>query len=491
MDEESLQELVHDKLGDYLVIVVSNREPYIHNWEGEEIKCVQPASGLAVALNSVLQACGGLWIAHGSGDADVDVVDENNKIQVPPETPRYTLKRIWLSKSEEESYYDGFSNKALWPLCHTVYVRPEFNKSDWDTYQKVNKLFAQVVVEEIDERKAFVFIQDYHLALVAQYIKEQHPNVITAQFWHIPWPNSEAFRICPWRGEILHGLLANDLLGFHTMYNCNNFLETVDRHLECKIEREKYAVIKGGHTTLVRPFPLGIAFDKISARANSRHVTRQVEQLRHFYGLGTEFIGLGIDRVDYTKGIPERLKAVDRFLEEYPEYEERLTFVQVGVPNRMRVEAYQRINDEIDELVDKINWRHGIGRWKPIVYINRYCLQDTLTALSRLADFCIVSSLQDGMNLVAKEFVASRTDRDGALILSQFTGAARELPEALLINPYSIDDTVAGIKEALNMPRVERHKRMSRMRKTVRSNNIYNWAASIITELTKSEFFEA
>lgn len=491
MDEESLQELVHDKLGDYLFIAVSNREPYIHNWVGEEIKCVKPASGLAVALDPVLQACGGLWIAHGSGDADVDVVDKDNKIQVPPETPRYTLRRIWLSKSEEEGYYDGFSNRALWPLCHIVYVRPEFSQPDWDVYQKVNKLFAQAVIEEINEQKAFVFIQDYHLALVAHYIKEQRPNVITAQFWHIPWPNHEAFRICPWRDEILQGLLANDLLGFHTMYNCNNFLETVDRELECKIEREKYAITRGGCTTLVRPFPISIAFDKISGRASSRHVTHQAEQLRHFYGLGSEFIGLGIDRIDYTKGVPERLRAVDRFLEKYPEYEERLTFIQVGVPNRMRVEAYQRINDEIDELVDKINWRHQIGHWRPIVYINEYCTQDTLAALSRLADFCIVSSLQDGMNLVAKEFVACKTDRDGVLILSQFTGAARELPEALLINPYCIEDTVESIKQALEMPREERLKRMSRLRKTVRSNNIYDWAANIITEITKFEFPEA
>jgi len=491
MDEGSLQELVRDKLGDYLFIAVSNREPYIHNWVGEEIKCVKPASGLAVALDPVLQACGGLWIAHGSGDADVDVVDKDNKIQVPPETPRYTLRRIWLSKSEEEGYYDGFSNRALWPLCHIVYVRPEFRQPDWDTYQKVNKLFAQAVIEEINEQKAFVFIQDYHLALVAHYIKEQRPNVITAQFWHIPWPNHEAFRICPWREEILQGLLANDLLGFHTMYNCNNFLETVDRELECKIEREKYAITRGGRTTVVRPFPISVAFDKISGRASSRHVTHQAEQLRHFYGLGSEFIGLGIDRIDYTKGVPERLRAVDRFLEKYPEYEERLTFIQVGVPNRMRVEAYQRINDEIDELVDKINWRHQIGHWRPIVYINEYCTQDTLAALSRLADFCIVSSLQDGMNLVAKEFVACKTDRDGVLILSQFTGAARELPEALLINPYCIEDTVESIKQALEMPREERHKRMSRLRKTVRSNNIYDWAANIITEITKFEFTEA
>jgi len=491
MDEGSLQELVHDKLGDYLFIAVSNREPYIHNWVGEEIKCVKPASGLAVALDPVLQACGGLWIAHGSGDADVDVVDKDNKIQVPPETPRYTLRRIWLSKSEEEGYYDGFSNRALWPLCHIVYVRPEFRQPDWDVYQKVNKLFAQAVIEEIKEQKAFVFIQDYHLALVAHYIKEQRPNVITAQFWHIPWPNHEAFRICPWREEILQGLLANDLLGFHTMYNCNNFLETVDRELECKIEREKYAITRGGRTTVVRPFPISVAFDKISGRASSRHVTHQAEQLRHFYGLGSEFIGLGIDRIDYTKGVPERLRAVDRFLEKYPEYEERLTFIQVGVPNRMRVEAYQRINDEIDELVDKINWRHQIGHWRPIVYINEYCTQDTLAALSRLADFCIVSSLQDGMNLVAKEFVACKTDRDGVLILSQFTGAARELPEALLINPYCIEDTVESIKQALEMPREERHKRMSRLRKTVRSNNIYDWAANIITEITKFEFAEA
>lgn len=491
MDEQGLRELVHDKLGDYLFVIVSNREPYIHSWAGDEVKCIQPASGLAVALDPVLQACGGLWVAHGCGTADAGVVDSDNKVQVPPETPRYALKRIWLSKSDEEGYYDGFSNKALWPLCHVVYVRPEFNQSDWDTYQKINKLFAQAVLEEIKDRKAFVFIQDYHLALVAQYIKQQQPGVTIAHFWHIPWPNHEAFRICPWRKEILQGLLANDLLGFHTMYNCNNFLETVDRQLECKIERDNYTVTRGGHNTLVRPFPISVAFDKIAARASSRQVTQEMKRLRYLYGLRTDFIGLGIDRIDYTKGIPERLEAVGRFLEKYPEYEERLTFVQIGAPCRMRVEKYQNINDEIEELVNKINWRHQSGPWKPIVYINEHCSPNTMAALSRMANFCIVSPLQDGMNLVAKEFISSKLDRDGVLILSQFTGAASELEEALLINPFSVDDIVEGIKKAVEMPQEERQKRMSRMRKTVRSNNVYLWAADIITELTKLEFLEA
>jgi alpha,alpha-trehalose-phosphate synthase [UDP-forming] len=491
MDEQGLRELVHDKLGEYLFIVVSNREPYIHSWAGDEVKCVQPASGLAVALDPVVQACGGLWVAHGCGTADADVVDGDGKIRVPPEESRYTLKRIWLSKADEEGYYDGFSNKALWPLCHVVYIRPEFNQSDWDTYQKVNKLFAQAVLEETNDRKAFVFIQDYHLALVAQYIKQQQPGVVTAHFWHIPWPNHEAFRICPWREEILQGLLANDLLGFHTAYYCNNFLETVDRELECKIERERYAVTRGGHNTLVRPFPIGVAFDRVAARASARQVTREMERLRRLYGLRTEFIGLGIDRVDYTKGIPERLEAVNHFLEKYPEYERRLTFVQVGAPSRMRVERYQHINDEIEELVDRINWRHQSGHWRPIVYINEHCYPNTLTALSRMAHFCVVSPLQDGMNLVAKEYVSSKLDRDGVLILSQFTGAASELQEALLVNPYSVDDIVEGIKRAVEMPREEKQRRMSRMRKTVRSNNIYQWAADIITELSNFEFPEA
>jgi alpha,alpha-trehalose-phosphate synthase [UDP-forming] len=483
--KEELQALVHSKLEDYPFIVVSNREPYIHSWIGEEIRCFRPASGLTMALDPVMQACGGTWIAHGSGDADPDVADKEGRIPVPPEAPRYTLKRVWLSKNEEAGYYDGFSNEALWPLCHIVYVKPTFRQEDWDTYRTVNQRFADAVCTEIGEKGAFVFIQDYHLALLAKMIKERCPNVIAAQFWHIPWPNYEAFRICPWQEEILDGLLANDLIGFHTLYHCNNFLETVDRTLECRIEREKHAIFRGGHSTWVQAFPISVDFAEISARAGREEVAKEVDRLRREYNLRQEFIGIGIDRLDYTKGIPERLKAIDLFLSRNPRYEGRFTFVQAGEPSRTRVEEYKKLNEEIDELVEEINWRRWRSRWKPILYVKEHFTPFTLSALQRLANFCIVSSLHDGMNLVAKEFVSSRVDGDGVLILSRFTGAARELADALLVNPYSVDDIAKAIKVAVNMSKKERRRRMSSLRATVQENNTYSWADNIISEIAK------
>jgi trehalose-6-phosphate synthase len=488
MDKQELQELVHAKLKGYPLIIVSNREPYIHSWFGEEIRCFRPASGLTVALDPVMQTCGGTWIAHGSGDADPEVADKEGKISVPPESPRYTLERLWLSKDEEEGYYDGFSNRALWPLCHIVYVKPKFIEREWNIYKEVNQRFADAVSAEVGEKGAFVFIQDYHLTLLARKIKERCPRVISAQFWHIPWPNYEAFRICPWQEEILDGLLANDLIGFHTLYHCNNFLDTVDRTLECRIERENNAIVRGGHSTLVRPFPISVDFHEISARAGREDVAKETNRLRHQHNLRQEFIGVGIDRLDYTKGIPERLKAVDLFLSKNPQYEGRFTFVQAGEPSRIHIEEYKKVSEEIDELIEDINWRHWRGRWRPILYIKEHLSPLTLIALERLANFCIVSSLHDGMNLVAKEFVSSRVDGDGVLILSCFTGAARELTSALLVNPYSVDAMAEAINVAVNMPEGERQERMSLLRATVRQNNIYSWADNIISEMAKLDF---
>jgi trehalose 6-phosphate synthase len=488
MTKEELQALVQDKLSNHPFIAVSNREPYIHRWVGEEIRCFRPASGLAVALDPVMQACGGTWVAHGSGDADRDVVDEQGRISVPVEAPRYTLKRVWLSKNEQAGYYDGFSNQALWPLCHMVYVKPIFRQTDWDAYKEVNLRFADAVCSEICDKGAFVFIQDYHLALLAKMIKERCPNVITAHFWHIPWPNYEAFRICPWQEDILDGLLANDLIGFHTLYDCSNFLETVDRTLECRIERDRQAIDRGGHSTWVQAFPISVDFAEISARAGRAEVASEVDRLRHDYGLRQDFIGIGIDRVDYTKGIVERFKAIDLFLSNNPRYEGRFTFVQAGEPSRAHIQQYRQLNEEIDELVEEINRRHRRNRWKPLIYIKEHFNPFALSALQRLASFCIVSSLHDGMNLVAKEFVSSRVDGDGVLILSRFTGAARELADALRVNPYSIDDMARAIKVAINMSNKERRRRMSALRATVQKNDVYFWASSIISEIARFRF---
>jgi alpha,alpha-trehalose-phosphate synthase [UDP-forming] len=488
--KESLCELVHDKLKDYLFISVSNREPYIHSYSGEEITCHVPASGLTTAIDPVMQACGGVWIAHGSGDADKEVVDSNNKVNVPLDNPTYSLKRVWLSKEQEEGYYYGFSNQALWPLCHIVYTRPLFNEADWEVYKEVNQLFARNVLEEVGDRKAFVFIQDYHLALLPRMIKEQNSNVITAQFWHIPWPNPEAFRICPWQNELLQGLLSNDLLGFHIRYHCNNFMDTVSRSLEARVDFERYEISYNNRKTAIRPFPISVDFAEISRDAMKEEVVKEIEKLKNQFGLHDVAIGVGIERYDYTKGVPDRLRAIDRFLENYPQYQRKLVFIQAGVPSRTHIAAYQDLNREIEELVEQINWKYMSGQWKPIIFLHENLPQVHLMALRRMADFCIVSSLHDGMNLVAKEFIASRFDEDGVLILSPFTGSSRELSEALIINPYATDHFAEAIKTALEMPASEKQKKMRKMRSIVEENNIYKWAGDIISDLLKFEFGE-
>lgn len=487
--QSTLQALVKDQFSDYLFLIVSNREPYIHNHVNGDISCIVPASGLTVALDPVMRACGGTWVAHGNGSADREVVDAKNRVLVPPDKKSYTLRRVWLTDEEVDRYYFGFSNEALWPLCHIAYQRPKFDLDDWNTYKQVNRHFAEAVLDEIGNRKAFIFIQDYHLTLVSRLIKAKNHRAITAQFWHIPWPNREAFRICPWQNEILYGLLGNDLLGFHISYHRDNFLDTVDKSLECLIDREKSSITHGNHTTFVLPFPISVDFDRISEHARSKEVVKEINALKSKYNLTDEIIGIGLDRIDYTKGIPERLKALDTLLTNYPmyKYKSRLVFFQLAEPSRTKIQKYQELNDEIDSLIEKINARHAVDGRNPIIYVKAHKSQDTIMAFHRMANFCMVSSLHDGMNLVAKEFISSRSDDDGVLILSKFTGAARELDEALLINPYAIDDITETIRTAIEMPADLRKKRMVKLRRKVQENNIYKWAANIVSELVKIE----
>jgi len=488
--KDSLYQLIQEKLRDYLFISVSNREPYVHNYSGRKIVAHMPPSGLTVALDPVMRACGGTWIAYGGGFADYEVVDKESKVKVPPEDPRYTLKRVWLTKEDLDGYYYGFSNQALWPLCHIVYTRPVFDEAQWKIYKKVNALFARNILEEVGDKKAFVFLQDYHLALASRLIKEQNKNIFTAHFWHIPWPNPEAFRICPWAEEILDGLLGNDILGFHIRHHCNNFMDTVERTLEARVDWERHEVIRGNKRTVIRPFPISVDFETLSREAQAPEVDAEIERLKENLGLDQQLIGIGLDRVDYTKGIPERFRAIDRFLEKYPQYWGKFVFIQAGVASRIQIGAYKRLHEEIDTLVEQINWKYNVGRWEPIIYLLEHESPVTLAALRRMAHFCIVSSLHDGMNLVAKEYVASRFDEDGVLILSKFTGAARELTDAIQVNPYAIDYFADAIKDALAMPQEERQKRMRKMREIVKENNIYKWAAEIITELAKFEVGE-
>jgi len=450
---------------------------------GDEIICKRPVSGLTEALDPVMRASKGTWIAYGSGDADRKVVDSRNRLAVPPEKPEYTLRRVWLTEDEVEGFYLGFSNEALWPLCHVTFTPPIFRETDWNTYKKVNKIFAEAVIKEVADRKAVVLVQDYHFALLSRLIKEQNPKLTVGQFWHIPWPTHEIFRTCPWREEILDGLLGNDLLGFHTQSYCNNFLETVEHSLETRSKRDKSAVSYRGKASLVQPFPISVDFDRLAQEAGSEEVEREMDSLRRELDLEGKYVGVGMDRMDYTKGIPERLQALDKFLEDFPSYRGKIVFIQAGMPSRTRIESYRNLGQKIDDLATNINDKHGNDSWKPVIMMTRQLSLSQLAALRRLASFCVVSSLHDGMNLVAKEFVSSRIDGDGVLILSQFTGAVTEMPEAISINPYAINNFAQKIKEAIEMPEIERRRRMKAMRETVATNNIYWWGASMVSRL--------
>lgn len=485
--KEALLELIDAKLSDYRFILVSNREPYVHRYSEGEIECEQPASGLTVALEPIMCACGGTWIAHGSGDADRKAVDSNDHVLVPPEAPRFTLRRLWLTKEQETRYYYGLANQGLWPLCHIVFTRPVFNPEDWQVYREVNEMFARAVLEEAGDAPTLVFVQDYHFALLPQLLKEKNPNLIVAQFWHIPWPNPEVFRGFPWKEELLGGLLGNDLLGFHLRSHCQNFLDTVDRTIEAKADRERFEITRGGRATSIRPFPISIDFEDQVATAQSPLTEQEMARWRRQLGLREEYVGIGIDRIDYTKGICERLRALDRFLAKRPDYRERLVFVQVGVPSRIRIRQYKALEEEIEDLVEEINWKWAAGSWRPVVFIKGNLDRFRLAALHRLADFCIVSSLHDGMNLVAKEYVASRFDEDGVLILSDFAGASRELTDALVVNPFHEEELAEAIRQALEMPEEQRRRRMQKTRTVVAENNVYRWAGKIISALLKFE----
>jgi alpha,alpha-trehalose-phosphate synthase [UDP-forming] len=487
----ALCEFVQTKLDGYRFIVVSNREPFQHRHAGGRIECIQPAGGMASALDPVMRACGGLWIAHGNGDADLQTVDHFDHVRVPPDKPRYTLRRVWLSPEEEEGYYAGCANQGLWPLCHVAFARPLFDPDHWDTYRRVNERFAEAVLEEAGDDPAFVLIQDYHFALLPRILRNAGSNLVIAQFWHIPWPNREVFSAFPWREEILDGMLGNDLLGFHLPHHCHNFVDSVHCSLEVCVDRAGSEIRRGGHSTLVRPFPIGIDFEEHTELAASPTVEMHMHRWKQELGLKGKLVGIGIDRLDYTKGIPERLRFLDRLLDRHPGYRGKLVFVQIAVPSRSTLPAYCQIQREVETLAAQINLRWATASWRPVVLLKHHYTHPEMIALHRLANFCVVSSLHDGMNLVAKEFAASRVDEQGVLVLSKFTGAAQELKSALQINPFSIDEGVEAYRTALQMHPDEQRRRMRKMREAVERNNIYRWAGKFLSQLARIEFPDA
>lgn len=482
---KTLKNILKEELAGDEVLIVSNREPYIHNRKNGKIEAQFPASGLVTALEPVMRACSGTWIAHGSGNADRETVDVNDRVGVPPDNPSYQIRRVWLSQEEEQGYYSGFSNEGLWPLCHMAYARPIFRKSDWEQYRAVNQKFADVVVQEARTDDPVVLVQDYHLALLPRLIRERLPHATIITFWHIPWPNPEAFGICPWREEILKGLLGSSILGFHTRFHCNNFIDTVDRMLEARIERETSQICFGGQSTAIKTYPISIEWPGKWAghprpihevRADIRRQNEMPEDLR---------LGIGVDRLDYTKGIVERFYAIERLLEKKPEWIGQFTFVQIAAPSRSNIEQYKNFEAQVRETAARINARFARPGYQAICLKVQHHEPEQVFEYFRACDVCMVTSLHDGMNLVAKEFVAARDDENGVLILSQFTGAAREMEEALIVNPYDIDQCASALHLALEMPLDEQRARLRSMRGWIQEFNVYRWAGRMLIDAAR------
>jgi trehalose 6-phosphate synthase len=479
---ERLRSVLTQYLQGEKIVVLSNREPYVHEKSIGGPKVVHPASGLVTALEPIMRACSGVWVAHGSGSADRDTVDANSHLSVPPGEESYVLRRVWLSEEEENGYYYGFSNEGLWPLCHLADARPTFRTGDWDTYVAVNRKFAEAVCEEADTKDPVILVQDYHFALAPKMIRERLPQATILTFWHIPWPTSERLGICPWRAEILSGLLGSSIVGFHTQQHCNNFIDSVDAFMESRIDRESNAVYQASQKTLVRPYPISVEWpvrwlEKMPPMSECRASVFRELGLRD-----DALLGVGVDRLDYTKGIEERILAVDELLEQHPEYRGRFSFALLAAPSRTKIARYRDLNARVEELAAQVNKRWGNGSYKPIHLLRAHHEPPTVFRYYRAADLCYVSSLHDGMNLVAKEFVAAREDEHGVLILSEFTGAARDLTEALIVNPYDLRKASDALAAALSMPDDEQRERMKSMRKLVSEFNVYRWAGRMLID---------
>lgn len=483
-------ERLKQTLGRYLhgerVVIVANREPYIHErLAGGEVRALHPASGLVTALEPVMRACSGVWIAHGSGSADRETVDRHDRVAVPPGEESYHIRRIWLTREEEEGYYYGFANEGLWPLCHLADTRPVFRSEDWAHYRRVNQRFAEAVCAEVDSDDPIVLVQDYHFALVPAMIRKRLPAATVIMFWHIPWPNSERFGICPYRQEILEGLLGSSILGFHTQFHCNNFLDAVDCYVESRIDREQHGVVRRGHRTLVRPYPVSLEWPvRWLAGSPPPEECRRLVWAK--LGLKPDaLLGVGIDRLDYTKGVEDRLLAVERMLERNPEFLGRFSFLQIAAPSRTKIERYRKLNEAVEQLARRINERFGRGDYRPVILMREHHEPPEVFQFYRAAHLCFVSSLHDGMNLVAKEFVAARDDLQGVLVLSQFTGAARELTEALVVNPYDLEECGNALAAALRMPPEEQRVRMRAMRSLVAHFNVFRWAGEMLVDAAR------
>ena len=471
------------------LILVSNREPYEHvRGPDGGVTVKQPAGGLVSALDPTMQRTHGVWVAWGSGDADRESADDAGCVAVPPERPAYTLRRVWLDEDDVDGYYFGFANSALWPLCHLLVQHFAYRAEYWARYQAVNERFAEAAAEQVRKAAgtAVVWVQDYHLATAPAMIRARAPDAFVHQFWHIPFPPPEIFRLLPTsvHQAVIRGMLGNDLIEFHTERYVANFLACVrDIVPEAEVFGERNAVSFEGRTVEVGAFPISIDARAYQALARAADRARRAGARGARYAPDGRQLGVSVDRIDYTKGIPERLRAIDLLWTSHPELRERVTFVVVATPSRSELSAYSTLERDVADTVDEINARHGTPGWTPLVLIRDNVDADTLASIYRAGDVCLVSSLQDGMNLVAKEFIACQVDEHGVLVLSRFAGASEEIDGALLINPFDVDGFVDGLHKAFAMAPDERRGRMHAMREHLFSATIFDWLASILARV--------
>ncbi|MBI4401945.1 MAG: trehalose-6-phosphate synthase [Nitrospirae bacterium] len=474
------------------LIVVSNREPYEHRWVKDQLVCERTDGGLTSALDPVLQRLGGTWVAWGSGKADRDAVGMDMGVRVPPASPAYWLRRVWLEPDEVKGGYLGYANQVLWPLCHITLDRVAYLKAFWPAYRSMNARFADTVLDELRKEPGLVWVHDFHLALLPPLIKKAAPVTTVSFFWHIAWPGPEVFRILPERRAVLEGLLAADSLVFQTPSYAHAFAECARELLGAEVNESRDLVQYTGHSTNLTARPISVDFQTFSDRAKWTHVEWATTLARRRLGVRPDIrLGLGVDRLDYTKGLLKRLWALDTFFTRFPQYRGAFTFVQVAVPTRSEVEAYRRYREVIRETVAEINHRHAVALthgataakgWRPIELHEGRVGFDTLLAYYRMAELALVSSVYDGMNLVAKEYVAAQIDETGVLLVSQMAGAAEELTEAIVINPYDTEGLAEAIKEALEMPAEERRRRMRQMRAYLAAHDIHAWVEGCLRD---------
>ncbi|MBC7221237.1 bifunctional alpha,alpha-trehalose-phosphate synthase (UDP-forming)/trehalose-phosphatase [Candidatus Bipolaricaulota bacterium] len=457
------------------VIIVSNRLPVTAKQEEGTVQFVPSVGGLATGLRSVHAAGEGLWVGWPGIAADAL---RGKETAVCRDLADVHCVPVFLTARDVRDYYGGFSNRTVWPLFHYFTQHATYDRGHWDAYRRVNERFAAATAE-VARPGDTVWVQDYHLMLVPALLRARLPDVRIGFFLHIPFPSYEVFRLLPWRREILEGLLGADLVGFHTHDYVGHFLDAV--HALLGRGHASGEVDGGERPVRADAFPMGIDYDRFRTAAEAPAARREAGRIRRH--VGDRKVILSVDRLDYTKGVLERLEAFDLFLAENPAWRERVTLIFLLVPSRTRVEEYRDLKRQIDERVGRINGRHGSVGWVPIWYLYRSVPFERLVALYRAADVALVTPLRDGMNLVAKEYVASQVDGDGVLVLSEFAGAAQELGEALLVNPNDVPGLARAIGEALELPKRERVERMRRMQERVAAHTVEAWAADFLAEL--------